>query len=578
MASARSLLFSIVVGVGCQPETAHSRLEPDHGTPTVRSNVTREDYAGSRACAGCHAAQYRTWQRSPMHRMTRLADPSSIRAPFAGESLELGSDRVTMMSREGARFMQLSPASGKDQLYRVTRVIGGRYREDYAGIRVDPNAPLGPALDAERILFASYLLFDKTWRYKGYSVMVRARPGLEPGMVWKQSCIFCHNTVPRLALYYDELLGDEGASYQGSASNDLPADRGFEYQIDDELRIERALTRELVHLGQTPPTDPSLEALLGEAVQATRQHFDEDHLIELGIGCEACHGGSREHAEHPLAARPTFEPKGGLQVETNEGRALTPAQSQNRTCAQCHTVLFSRYPYTWEGGTQREATGGSSINSGEARDLLLSRCSEGLRCSSCHDPHAEDQRSRLDALLGPAGTALCTSCHQDLRGNDSIRHHTHHAPESAGSACIACHMPKKNLGLGYELTRYHRIGSPTDRERVEGDRPLECALCHTDRSVEQIVSTMERFWNKRYDREKLRRLYGYDLSINVLRATLLGGKPHEEVAALGSLPEEPSSIPKLERQVDHEYPLVGLFAKAWIERIEAKRGTAPGGG
>ena len=52
-------------------------------------------------------------------------------------------------------------------------------------------------------------------------------------------------------------------------------------------------------------------------------------------------------------------------------------------------------------------------------------------------------------------------------------------------------MPKKNTGLGYQLTRYHRIGSPTDAARVEKDRPLECALCHADKSVASLVSTME---------------------------------------------------------------------------------------
>jgi hypothetical protein len=137
-------------------------------------------------------------------------------------------------------------------------------------------------------------------------------------------------------------------------------------------------------------------------------------------------------------------------------------------------------------------------------------------------------------------------------------------------------MPKKNLGLAYELTRYHRIGSPTDVERVEGDRPLECALCHVDRSVEQLVATMERNWGKRYDRAKLRRLYEQDLSINALRATLLGGKPHEELAALGSLPLTETSVPAFQRAVGHEYPLVGLFAGARLERVVRAPGSPEG--
>src|SRR5437763_833464 len=41
----------------------------------VSSNVQRSDYAGSEACARCHADVYESWRRSPMHNMTRTADP-----------------------------------------------------------------------------------------------------------------------------------------------------------------------------------------------------------------------------------------------------------------------------------------------------------------------------------------------------------------------------------------------------------------------------------------------------------------------------------------------------------------------
>lgn len=130
-------------------------------------------------------------------------------------------------------------------------------------------------------------------------------------------------------------------------------------------------------------------------------------------------------------------------------------------------------------------------------------------------------------------------------------------------------MPKKNLGLAYELTRYHRIGSPTDRERVEGDRPLECALCHTDKSVDELVSTMERFWHERYDRNALRRLYGQDLRVNALEATLRYGKPHEQgtVVAVAGRDRSRKLLPLVTPQLANEYPLVRYFAQHAIERI-----------
>jgi hypothetical protein len=122
-------------------------------------------------------------------------------------------------------------------------------------------------------------------------------------------------------------------------------------------------------------------------------------------------------------------------------------------------------------------------------------------------------------------------------------------------------MPRKNMALTYSLTRYHRIGSPTDRERVEGDRPIECALCHVDKSVASLVGDSERWWNKHYDRARLRALYG-DLESNALMATLERGRPHEQIAAAMVLAEHKvkSAAPQIASLLLSSYPLARRFA------------------
>ncbi|HEY4157914.1 MAG TPA: hypothetical protein VGM29_07445, partial [Polyangiaceae bacterium] len=117
-----------------------------------------------------------------------------------------------------------------------------------------------------------------------------------------------------------------------------------------------------------------------------------------------------------------------------------------------------------------------------------------------------------------------------------------------------------------------RIGSPTDRARVEGDRPLECALCHADKSVEQIVTTMERDWGKHYDRAALRRLYGDDLDVNALEATLRFGKPHEQgtVAGVAARDKSATLLPLLVERLDNPYPLVRYFMRHAIEQITGR--------
>ena len=540
----------------------------------VRSNITRADYAGSAACARCHVKEYAAWLESPMHRMTRDVQHTQIRAPFEGTTFNFRTDSVRLEQQGNERFMRLHGEQRADTLFRVTKVIGGRVREDFVGAEVDPASPLGPTLDAERILPVSYLSFNGEWRYKGYSVMVRERTQLEPGVVWKTGCIFCHNTSPALSLLLDDVYGPRAHSYQGSASVELPDDKRPRYVVTDEDRLKSALGSELSALGKPRDLEHyDLQRALTVSIDGTRDGFDEKNLVELGIGCEACHGGAREHVQNPTVVRPTLALRSSfLEVTSPTGAEPTHAEDVNRTCSKCHTVLFSRYPYTWEGKMRRNDPGGSSINSGEARDFMLGDCNKQLSCTSCHDPHLEDPKSALLALEGPKGDALCAGCHQALAGKEALRAHTHHPTDSAGSHCVNCHLPKKNMGLAYELTRYHRIGSPTDRERVEGDRPLECALCHTDKSVAELVATMEHFWNKKYDRDALRRLYGPDLRVNPLEATLKYGKPHEQgtAVAIAGRDRRRDWLPLIVAQLGNEYPLVRYFARHAVEQITAE--------
>jgi hypothetical protein len=130
-------------------------------------------------------------------------------------------------------------------------------------------------------------------------------------------------------------------------------------------------------------------------------------------------------------------------------------------------------------------------------------------------------------------------------------------------------MAKKNMGLDYVLNRYHRIGSPTDPRRVEKDRPLECALCHADKSVDALVTTMESWYGKHYDRDALKALYGADLTVNAMRATLMMGKPHEQAVAIATFGEakDRTAVAAIVPALAHEYPLVRYFAQRALQRI-----------
>jgi predicted CXXCH cytochrome family protein len=561
---------------------------PAPGPTRVASNIVRADYAGSARCAPCHREIQAAWTRSPMHRMTRVPETTEVRAPFDGRVFRFKDDTARVTEAGGARFVQLSSGGYGDHVYRVTRVIGGRYREDFAGVEVASAAPgasvieshmSGHAAGAELLLPLSYVFETGTFRLKGYSVMVGERPGLRAGGVWNQTCVFCHNTTPYFDDTWGELHGAGAPAYQGEVVDRLlPRERRWTFEITDGPAFARALEDETRVVGArvevAGDSVPARREALALGMRALRTRLGPEHFVELGVGCESCHGGSRAHADDPRVL-PDFAPKSPfLRARPPAGWGeVTRAEWINRACARCHQVLFSRYPFTWEGRERRGGeAGGSSITSGEARDFLLGGCARRMSCVTCHDPHGEDRREALARLATSAGNPTCTGCHQAYAAPEALRAHAHHDPAGAGGSCIACHMPRKNMGLGYTLTRYHRIGSPTEPSRVEGDRPLECALCHPRETVASLVGDMERFWGKRYDRDRLAALYG-SLDARPLEATLARGKPHEQATALGVLaetrpaPGDAATRTAAARQLANPIPLVRYYARRAVEAL-----------
>ena len=552
--------LALIVLVACGTPATPSGLVP--AGKVVGSNVLRGDYAGSSACSDCHHEVHDAWSHSPMRNMTRDAATATIRAPFDGATVSVGGDTATMEMQGASRYIRVATAKGTSR-FRITKVVGGRYREDFVG--VDESG-----IGVERVMPATYVFATKSWRYKGYSVMVKERPGLSTRAVWSNECIPCHNTLPLATMLYDELYGKGLPSYQGKLSDRvLPKSRVWSTRSRNDAALASALHDEIRFLGGEQPENPSLRATLPAAATASEVYLDAKKLVELGIGCEACHNGSRAHAADPTVL-PSFAVESPLiAMEPPGGQTATRAQWINRTCAKCHTVLFTRYPWTWEGGDRSKNPGGSTTNSGEGRDFLLGGCATAMACTTCHDPHTEDKRAALDALATPAGNKTCVGCHPKYATEAALAKHSHHAKGSAGTSCIGCHMPRKNMGLDYELVRYHRIGSPTDKQRVQGDRPLECALCHADKTVASLVGNLREWYGKRYDAGALRALYGDNLDVNAIDATLALGKPHEQAVAIAVRGEarDRAAVPKLVPHLAHAYPLVRFYTQRALEKI-----------
>ena len=231
-------------------------------------------------------------------------------------------------------------------------------------------------------------------------------------------------------------------------------------------------------------------------------------VTEWNVGCEACHGPGRAHVLDPVA-----------DTVVNPAR-LDPVRA-NDVCIQCHSQgmplanpIEGRHfdwpvgfrpgdrlsdvweldpPHLGEETFTHWPEGSAHKNRMQGNDYVRSQMYvKGVACSDCHDVHG----TAHDADLIAPGNAVCTACHQpQLQPGPvgSLEYHTRHAPDSEGSACVACHMPRIARTVGNVNVRSHtfRFVSPADTERYGVPNP--CTSCHTDETNEWALEEL-RAW------------------------------------------------------------------------------------
>jgi predicted CXXCH cytochrome family protein len=230
-------------------------------------------------------------------------------------------------------------------------------------------------------------------------------------------------------------------------------------------------------------------------------------FTEWNVGCEKCHGPGSEHVKHPTASN-----------IVNTARESYVAA--NDVCIQCHSQgrplqnpIEGKY-YDWPVGfdvTHRLsdywkledhklgettfthfADGTAHKNRMQGNDFVTSAMyTHGVTCSTCHDAHGTDN---VASLRKPA-SALCLDCHGPNSPNGphapTLEAHTHHQAGSAGSECIACHMPAIAQTIADVNVRSHtfRFVTPAMSESLR--IPNACNVCHTDKSIAWTTAALK---------------------------------------------------------------------------------------
>ncbi|MEM9413120.1 MAG: ammonia-forming cytochrome c nitrite reductase subunit c552, partial [Planctomycetota bacterium] len=211
----------------------------------------------------------------------------------------------------------------------------------------------------------------------------------------------------------------------------------------------------------------------------------ETNESSVGICCESCHLGGREHAIHQKSIKFLPTSKFVKLLPRGNRDPLTDARGNARTiqgvCIQCHCGSGLRYP-----------NGSIKTNSSEGRDMLSGFCASEIKCIDCHDPHAAGQKSGLPDL--PHHVASCISCHEEYADAEFARKHSRH---EASVNCLDCHMPKINQGLD-DLVRTHRIMNPVEEVMVKNGSANGCNTCHLDKSTRWTLDELKIGWGREF--------------------------------------------------------------------------------
>ncbi|HLY73376.1 MAG TPA: ammonia-forming cytochrome c nitrite reductase subunit c552, partial [Planctomycetota bacterium] len=410
-------------------------------------------------CGKCHKENHSSWTKHPHSRMNMLAGDQTVVGDFSGTRLSYADGEVVFRKEADQFLMEYLRGGKRIRTFRVTRTIGWRYLQEYVGVQTQGPEPAGDDLYTKecRLKFG-YVLKARKWLpqsyldspYDGSEYKEDGRLRYDPfdpeRTPFNNRCIHCHNTYPyELRLYTDDRL-------QGFA----PAPS----RMTDALLKTRPSYLEQRHNPSLPPKS----------------------LVTVGISCESCHFGGREHAQDPRKAVrfvPTHPELAGWTPDPQNARK-NPA-IVNSLCRQCH---FS--------GSSAWADGSAVLNSMESIEQDRGACKSQIRCIDCHNPHvrgpdagAPDRKEHV---------AACVGCHTKLQSPAASQAHGRHDPKSA--SCLDCHMPRIVHGFD-EMNRTHRISSPTEKGILESGMPNACNLCHLDRSLAWTRDALAQGWGKR---------------------------------------------------------------------------------
>ena len=220
-------------------------------------------------------------------------------------------------------------------------------------------------------------------------------------------------------------------------------------------------------------------------------------VTEWNVGCEKCHGPGSRHVAHPARSN-IVNPSRLDFVRAND--VCIQCHSQGRPLTNPIEGKYFDWPVGFKAGDrlsdywQLEETKPGVTNFFQFADLTSHKnrmqgndfvqsnmYHRQIRCFDCHQVH-----SSAVSNLPVSGNALCLGCHtrQNPAGlHGTVSEHTHHAANSTGSQCTACHMPRIEQTIKDNYVAAHTFRFITPAETEQSGIPNPCTSCHKDKST-----------------------------------------------------------------------------------------------
>ncbi|MBL8206629.1 MAG: DmsE family decaheme c-type cytochrome [Blastocatellia bacterium] len=172
-------------------------------------------------------------------------------------------------------------------------------------------------------------------------------------------------------------------------------------------------------------------------------------------GCEACHGGAKQHVEFYTSAQKLIK-----EGKDAEAQALYDDGAKAKAAKM---LSFSEISATQASALCMKCHENSQGRSEERFNYRRSEhMRHGVSCLDCHSSHSP---KRTEFLLRDSEPNMCYQCHMDQKATFAKPFH-HKVPEG-GMKCSDCH----NQHGGFAAKQL--------RNSVTGDMP--CLKCHTDK-------------------------------------------------------------------------------------------------